>query len=86
MRRTDFIFKYRIRNWSEYNEALISRGSLTFWVDEQAVSAWRRRGSSQGRGRPQIYSDTAIECALVVRRSSTSACVRRKASSSPSSG
>ena len=31
------------------------------------MSAWRRRGSSQGRGRPQIYSDTAIECALVVR-------------------
>ncbi len=29
--------------------------------------AWRRRGSSLGRGRPQIYSDTAIECALIVR-------------------
>ena len=67
MRRSDFIFKYRVRNWSEYNKALISRGSLTLWVDEQAVSAWRRRGGAQGRGRPQIYSDTAIECALVVR-------------------
>lgn len=67
MRRSDFIFKYRVRNWSEYNKALISRGSLTLWVDEQAVSAWRRRGGPQGRGRPQIYSDTAIECALVVR-------------------
>ena len=67
MRRSDFIFKYRVRNWPEYNKALISRGSLTLWVDEQAVSAWRRRGSPQGRGRPRIYSDTAIECALVVR-------------------
>ena len=67
MRRSDFIFKYRVRNWPEYNRALISRGSLTLWVDEQAVSAWRRRGSPQGRGRPRIYSDTAIECALVVR-------------------
>ena len=75
MRRTDFIFKYRIRNWSEYNEALISRGSLTFWVDEQAMSTWRRRGSPRGRGRPRIYSDTAI-----------STCVRRRASSSSSSG
>ena len=67
MRRSDFIFKNRVRNWSEYNKALISRGSLTLWVDEQAVSAWRRGGGPQGRGRPQIYSDTAIECALVVR-------------------
>ena len=67
MRRTDFIFKYRVRNWPEYNKALISRGSLTLWVDEQAVSAWRRHVAPQGRGRPQIYTDTAIECALVVR-------------------
>jgi hypothetical protein len=67
MHRSDFIFKYRVRNWPEYNKALIRRGSLTFWVDEQAVSAWRRGGNSLGRGRPPIYTDTAIECALVVR-------------------
>ena len=67
MRRSDFIFNYRVRNWPEYNRALISRGSLTLWVDEQAVSTWRRQGAPQGRGRPQIDTDTAIECALVVR-------------------
>ncbi len=67
MRRSDFIFKYRIRNWPEYNKALIARGSLTLWVDEQAVSTWCQRGGPRGRGRPRIYSDTAIECALVVR-------------------
>ena len=67
MRRSDFVFRSRVRNWPEYNRALVARGSLTLWVDEQAVSAWRRRGSPQGRGRPRIYSDTAIECALVVR-------------------
>ena len=67
MRRFDFILRYRVRNWPEYNGALIARGSLTLWVDEQAVSAWRQQGSPQGRGRPRIYSDTAIECALVVR-------------------
>ena len=67
MPRSDFIYKYRVRNWPEYNKALIARGSLTLWVDEQAVSTWRRQGAPQGRGRPQIYTDTAIECALVVR-------------------
>jgi len=37
------------------------------YVDEQAVSTWRQQGGPRGRGRPRIYSDTAIECALVVR-------------------
>ncbi len=44
------------------------RGSLTFWVDEEAVQAWRdatRRGLRGGR--PRVYADTAIECALMVR-------------------
>jgi hypothetical protein len=67
MRRSDFIFRYRVRNWPEYNRALIARGSLTLWIDEQAMSAWVQRGGPRGRGRPRVYSDTAIECALVVR-------------------
>jgi hypothetical protein len=29
--------QYRIRNWSEYNAALKQRGSLTFWVSEEAL-------------------------------------------------
>ncbi len=67
MRRSDVIFRHRVRNWPEYNRALIACGSLTLWVDEQAVSARRQRGGPRGRGRLRIYSDTAIECALVVR-------------------
>ena len=41
MRRSDFIFKYRVRNWREFNRALINRGGITFWVDEQTIRAWR---------------------------------------------
>lgn len=26
--------RYRIRNWSEYNRALIQRGSITLWFDQ----------------------------------------------------
>ena len=29
--------QYRIRNWREYNAALVNRGSLTLWVDEEAI-------------------------------------------------
>ena len=58
----------RVRNWAEYNRALIRRGSLTFWVDEQAVREWRDSGSTGPRGgRPRVYSDAAIECTLVVK-------------------
>ena len=68
MRKSDFIFKYRVRNWPAFNRALVRRGSLTFWVDEQAVQGWTgSEGSGPRGGRPRIYADTAIECALVVR-------------------
>ncbi len=68
MRRSDFIFRYRVRNWPEHNRALVRRGSLTLWVGEMAVQSWREdyTPSSDG-GRPRIYSDTAIECAVVVK-------------------
>jgi hypothetical protein len=68
MRKSDFIFKYRVRNWPAYNRALVRRGSLSFWVDEPAVQGWTGSEGSGPRGcRPRIYADTAIECALVVR-------------------
>lgn len=66
MNKNDFIFEYRVRNWPDYNRALIRRGNLTFWIDEQAVSRWRHEAVGGFRGRPRIYTGTAIECALVV--------------------
>ena len=50
MNRSDFIFQYRVRNWPEYNRALVGRGSLTLWVDEQAAAAWRNGQISGRRG------------------------------------
>jgi hypothetical protein len=68
MRKSDFIFRYRVRNWRDYNRALVQRGGITFWVDEQAVGSWCRKKVPRGaRGRPQLYADTAIECALIVK-------------------
>ena len=29
--------KYRVKNWGEYNQALIKRGSLTIWFEAQTV-------------------------------------------------
>jgi hypothetical protein len=58
--------KYRISNWREYNEALVNRGSLTFWFDEEAIEAWHETHPSGRRGAPRLYSDIAIECALTL--------------------
>jgi Transposase DDE domain len=57
---------YRIRNWPQYNAALIERGSLTLWVDEEAIKAWRYTGPTQ-RGAQYVYTDAAIKCVLTLR-------------------
>src|SRR5512144_58526 len=56
----------RIRNWREYNRALVNRGSLTIWVDQEALDAWNYRGPAQWGGQ-YVYSDTAIQCVLMLR-------------------
>src|ERR1051326_3569264 len=61
------VFRYRIRNWREYNRALINRGRLTVWFDEQAIAGWRHTAPARGPGAPRLYADLAIECALVFK-------------------
>lgn len=57
----------RIRNWNEYNRALINRGNLTLWIDEKAICGWHHKQKSGKRGRDYRYSNLAIECALTLR-------------------
>ena len=52
--------KYRIRNWRQYNQSLVNRGSITFWFDEQAISKWYSVERADKPGRPDTYSDDAI--------------------------
>lgn len=59
--------QYRIRNWKDYNQSLVNRGSLNFWFDEKSINDWHKISLSRQRGRPKFYSDMAIECALTIR-------------------
>jgi hypothetical protein len=59
--------RYRIRNWPDYNSALVRRGSLTLWVEQGAVNKWRDTAAPLRRGRRRFYSDLAITCALTLR-------------------
>jgi hypothetical protein len=54
--------RYRVTNWREYDRALVARGSITLWIDEEVLAGWRASG---GKGRR--YSDMAILCALSLR-------------------
>ncbi|MEZ9757580.1 IS5/IS1182 family transposase, partial [Vibrio splendidus] len=29
--------RYKTTNWKQYNQPLINCGSLTFWIDEEAI-------------------------------------------------
>ncbi|GAB5994675.1 hypothetical protein AE1304_41340 [Aeromonas enteropelogenes] len=59
--------KHKIRNWQKYNQALVQRGSLTIWMDEQAIQQWHCQVHHGRRGRSFHYSDTAIETALMLK-------------------
>ena len=57
--------KYRVTNWSEYNQSLRQRGDLTVWVSEDVLDLWSapRRRTRGGQSR---YSDLAIETCLAL--------------------
>ncbi len=51
--------RYKTTNWKKYDKALMNRGSLTFWIDEEAISEWKQ----SKRSRPRQFSDLAITTA-----------------------
>lgn len=59
--------QYRIRNWNQYNKALMNRGSITFWFDEDAIQAWLNFSRTGKRGKPRTYGSACIEVMLVLK-------------------
>jgi Transposase DDE domain len=58
---------YKIRNWSEYNKALVRRGSITLWFDDESIAGWWAEHNPDKLGAPYLYSDTAVLCALTLK-------------------
>jgi IS5 family transposase len=52
--------RYRLRNWGEYNRALVQRGSLTLWITADVLQTWHPTEAENKRGHPRLYTDTAI--------------------------
>lgn len=57
---------YRVKNWSEYDKALVERGSITFWLAEGFEKKWIHTGAKQ-RGSQFDYSDEALIIMLTVK-------------------
>ncbi|MCW2239519.1 IS5 family transposase [Azospirillum canadense] len=58
--------RFKVTNWASYEAGLRRRGSLTLWVSDAAIAAWRAAPRTTPGGQAR-YSQTAIETALMVR-------------------
>jgi hypothetical protein len=58
--------KSKVTNRSTYEAGLRRRGSLTLWVSDEAIAAWRTAPRTTPGGQAR-YSETAIETAVMVR-------------------
>lgn len=47
---------FQITNWSDYDEGLRQRGSLTFWLEEAVLQSWYATPRKTPGGQP-IYAD-----------------------------
>ncbi len=52
--------------WKSYNRNLITRGQITFWFSEEALSKWIAAPTFK-RGGQKFYSDIAIDVLSVIR-------------------
>jgi hypothetical protein len=57
---------YRVKNWPDYDKALVQRGSIIFWLSVDFEINWQYTGETQ-RGGQFDYSDQAILVMLTVK-------------------
>lgn len=58
--------KYRVKNWPEYNKALIQRGFVTLWLDQNTINHWYYQGPRTAGGLLR-YSEQCIQAALALK-------------------
>ena len=58
--------RYKTTNWKKYSQSFINRGSLTFWIDEEAIREWAQNKQNK-RGQPRRFSGLTITTVLMVK-------------------
>ncbi|WP_287640524.1 transposase, partial [Accumulibacter sp.] len=59
--------RYRVTNWSEYDRALVNRGNLTIWFDDESLRDSWTPPPPVGRGTPGRYSEIALQTCLTIK-------------------
>lgn len=59
--------KWKKIHWSNYNKALVQRGSLLIWISEDVRKKWIEQRSKKHNGRPKVFSDQAILTVCILR-------------------
>jgi len=59
--------QYRVRNWAEYDHALVSRGSLFLWFEDGELARQWTPPPNGKRGAQPKYSDLAIQTVLTLK-------------------
>jgi Transposase DDE domain len=59
--------QYKVRNWSQYNESLKKRGSISLWISDDSIEKWQSTKNPHFIGAPQQYSDDAILCMMALK-------------------
>ncbi len=57
--------KYKVTNWSVYNNGLKKRGAINLWICSNLSEQWSWKGKSKCGGQYE-YSDVAIELCLTI--------------------
>lgn len=59
--------KWKITNWPQYDHALVQRGSVTLWFEEDFLQKHWRGAATGRRGAPVKYSERAIQTMLMLK-------------------
>ena len=82
-RHPKYTTAYRVKNWRGYDQSLRDRGDIALWISQDAIDAWTPPMTGK-RGTQAIYSEVAIETALMSGCSFACRYGKRRAASMPS--
>jgi hypothetical protein len=57
---------YKVKNWKQYNASLCQRGSISLWIEDSVLRAWREVDVNQKVVGEKTYPDSVILCCLVI--------------------
>lgn len=55
----------KVKNWKQYNASLCQRGSISLWIEDSVLRAWREIEVTKKVAGEQTYPDAVILCCLV---------------------